>query len=140
MCEEKQKMELAKLGGSFWDGGVEAVEKGVKDMSPEDEEREEQEWVREVTETLESLKGVVVSEGYVRPHPTSILDYNFLTYSFFFYSPPADHAFHFSQLYIILSRTSQLLEAFASGLSDGSYGRDTVEYVLFRSTSCKNPT
>lgn len=63
MCEEKQRMELAKIGGSFWDGSVEAVEKGVKDMSPDDEEREEQEWVEEVTETLESLKGVVVSEG-----------------------------------------------------------------------------
>ncbi|KAF9448694.1 hypothetical protein P691DRAFT_800405 [Macrolepiota fuliginosa MF-IS2] len=106
MCEEKENMELTKLGGSFWEGGVEAVEKGVKEMSVADEEREEKEWVKEVTETLESLKGVVVSEG-----------------------PAADHAFHFSQLYIILNRMSQLLEAFASGLSDGSYGRETVEYA-----------
>lgn len=65
MCEEKETMELTKLGGSFWEGGVEAVEKGVKEMSAVDEEREEQDWVKEVTETLESLKGVVVSEGYV---------------------------------------------------------------------------
>ncbi|KAF5346850.1 hypothetical protein D9756_010620 [Leucocoprinus leucothites] len=106
MCEEKETMELTKLGGSFWEGSVEAVEKGVKEMSAADEEREEEEWIKEVTETLESLKGVVVAEG-----------------------PPADHAFHFSQLYIILNRTSQLLEAFARGLSDGSYGRDTTEYA-----------
>lgn len=66
MCEEKQNMELTKLGGSFWEGGVEAVEKGVKEMSAADEEREEQDWVKEVTETLESLKGIVVSEGCER--------------------------------------------------------------------------
>jgi len=41
--------------------------------------------------------------------------------------PLADHAFHFSQLYIILNRTTQLLEAFARGLTDGSYTRDTVQ-------------
>ncbi|EKM74849.1 hypothetical protein AGABI1DRAFT_80653 [Agaricus bisporus var. burnettii JB137-S8] len=106
MCEEKESMEIGKLGGNFWEEGVEGVRKGVRDVSVEDEEREEQEWVKEVTETLESLKGVAVSEG-----------------------PAADHAFHFSQLYIILNRTSQLLEAFARGLSDGSYRRDTVEYA-----------
>jgi nuclear pore complex protein Nup107 len=63
MCEEKQSMELRKLGGSFWEGSIEAVEKGVTEMSAADEEREEEEWVKEVTETLESLKGAVVSEG-----------------------------------------------------------------------------
>jgi nuclear pore complex protein Nup107 len=41
--------------------------------------------------------------------------------------PAADHAFHFSQLYIILNRASQLLEAFALGLTDDSYRRDTIE-------------
>ncbi|KXN92482.1 hypothetical protein AN958_07429 [Leucoagaricus sp. SymC.cos] len=106
MCEEKESEELFKLGGSFWEGGTDAVEKGVKDISAVDEEREEQGWVKEATEALESLKGIVVTEG-----------------------PPADHAFHFSQLYIILNRTSQLLEAFARGLSDGSYRRDTTEYA-----------
>lgn len=36
-------------------------------------------------------------------------------------SPPADHAFHFSQLHIILDRTSTLLEVFANGLQEGAY-------------------
>lgn len=106
MCEEKEVIELTKLEGCFWEGGAEGVEKGVKEMSVIDEEREEQDWANEVTETLESLKGIVVMEG-----------------------PPADHAFHFSQLYIILNRTSQLLEAFALGLTDGSFKPGTVEYA-----------
>lgn len=63
MCEEKESMEIGKLGGSFWEEGVEGVRKGVRDVPVEDEDREEQEWVKEVTETLESLKGVAVSEG-----------------------------------------------------------------------------
>lgn len=71
MCEEKESMELRKLGGSFWEGSIEAVEKGVKEMSAADEEREEEDWVKEVTETLDSLKGVVVSEGYLFPYTQS---------------------------------------------------------------------
>ncbi|KAF9448699.1 hypothetical protein P691DRAFT_759710 [Macrolepiota fuliginosa MF-IS2] len=104
MCEEKENMELMKLGDSFWEGGVEAVEKGVKEMPAVDAEREEKEWVKEVTETSKSLKDVVVWKA-------------------------ADHAFHFSQLYIILNRMSQLLEAFASGLSNRYYGREAIEYA-----------
>lgn len=63
MCEEKEVMELTKLEGCFWEGGAEGVEKGVKEMSAIDEECEEQDWANEVTETLESLKGIVVTEG-----------------------------------------------------------------------------
>ncbi|KAF8666241.1 hypothetical protein AX14_006510, partial [Amanita brunnescens Koide BX004] len=44
-------------------------------------------------------------------------------------SPPADHAFHFSQLHVILGRTSTLLDVFAGGLKDGVYGPGMEEYV-----------
>jgi len=44
---------------------------------------------------------------------------------------PADHAFHFSHLHIILDRTGALLEAFASGLVDGSFSKTPFEYVLY---------
>ena len=62
MCEEKTSQELAKLGGSFWEGGVEAVEVGVQDTPPE---QDEQDWETEVSTTLDNLKGVAVPEGYV---------------------------------------------------------------------------
>jgi nuclear pore complex protein Nup107 len=41
--------------------------------------------------------------------------------------PPADHAFYFSQLHIILDRTDTLLEAFAAGLVDGSFSKTSFE-------------
>ena len=62
MCEEKASQELAKLGGSFWEGGVEAVEVGVQ---PEQDEVDEGDWETEVCTTLDNLKGVAVLEGYV---------------------------------------------------------------------------
>lgn len=62
MCEEKASQELAKLGGSFWEGGVEAVEVGVQDTPPEQDEGD---WETEVSTTLDNLKGVSVLEGYV---------------------------------------------------------------------------
>lgn len=65
MCEEKASQELAKLGGSFWEGGVEAVEKGVQDTPPEQYEVDEGDWETEVFATLDSLKGIAVLEGCV---------------------------------------------------------------------------
>ena len=65
MCEEKASQELAKLGGSFWEGGVEAVELGVQDTAAEEDEVNEGEWETEVSATLDNLKGVAVLEGYV---------------------------------------------------------------------------
>jgi hypothetical protein len=62
ICEEKASQELAKLGGSFWEGGVEAVELGVRD---EQDEVDEGDWETEVSATLDNLKGVAVLEGYV---------------------------------------------------------------------------
>ena len=42
--------------------------------------------------------------------------------------PPADHAFHISQLLIILDRTDSLLEGFANGLQEGAYDPSSIEY------------
>ncbi|KIL59037.1 hypothetical protein M378DRAFT_169919 [Amanita muscaria Koide BX008] len=67
---------------------------------------DEEDWEKEVTATLESLKTAAVAEG-----------------------PPADDAFHFSQLHIILDRTTTLLDVFAGGLKDGSYGHGMYEYA-----------
>ncbi|KAE9401605.1 hypothetical protein BT96DRAFT_1018085 [Gymnopus androsaceus JB14] len=107
MCEEKQTMEMLRLGGSFWEGGMSAVEKGARSVSRETMENEEEEWEEEVRGTLDGLKDVHVEEG-----------------------PPADHPFHFSQLNIIQDRTGSLLEIFASGLQNGLHPPDTYEYVL----------
>ena len=65
MCEEKASQELAKLGRSFWEGGVEAVESGVQDTPLEQDEVDEGDWETEVSATLDNLKGVAVLEGYV---------------------------------------------------------------------------
>ena len=62
ICEEKASQELAKLGGSFWEGGVDAVELGVQDPSEQDE-ADEGDWENEVSATLDNLKGVAVLEG-----------------------------------------------------------------------------
>ncbi|KAF9071055.1 nuclear pore protein 84/107 [Rhodocollybia butyracea] len=98
MCEEKQAMEMSRLGGCFWDGGMSAVEKGVRSVSQETMENEEEEWEEEVRGTLDGLKSVHVEEG-----------------------SPADHPFHFSQLNIIQDRTGFLLEVFAEGLQNQSH-------------------
>ena len=65
MCEEKASQELAKLGGSFWEGGIEAVELGVEDTLLEQDGVGEGDWESEVSATLDNLKGVAVLEGYV---------------------------------------------------------------------------
>lgn len=53
-----------------------------------------------------------------------------LTFRCICIDPPADHVLHFSQLHIILDHTGMLLEAFASGLVDGSFSKTSFEYVL----------
>lgn len=65
MCEEKESMEMQRLGGAFWEGGLSAVEKGVRDISEAEAESEEAEWEKEVIGTLETLKTVAVADGYV---------------------------------------------------------------------------
>ena len=129
MCEEKASQEHAKLGGSFWEGGVEAVESGVQDTPPEQDEGD---WETEVSATLDNLKGVAVLEGYVAVRFSSLfiyIDYCVMK------SPRADHPFHVSQLFIILDRTDLLLDVFATGLEDGTYPRSSVELASFSSSS-----
>jgi nuclear pore complex protein Nup107 len=65
MCEEKESSEMLRIGGGFWEGGLDTVEKGVPHISPEEEEIEEEEWEKEVIGTLESLKHVKVEDGCV---------------------------------------------------------------------------
>ena len=63
LCEEKQSSEVARLGGSFWEGGLMAVYEGVRETSQDEEDAEEEEWEREATQALESLATVHVDEG-----------------------------------------------------------------------------
>ncbi|KAJ3753605.1 nuclear pore protein 84/107 [Lentinula raphanica] len=106
MCEEKQTMEMSRLGGSFWEGGMYAVEKGARFVSRATMEEEEEQWEEEVRTTLDSLKSVHVEEG-----------------------PPADHPFHFSQLNIIQDKTGSLLEIFAESLQKQTIQTNTYEYA-----------
>ena len=69
MCEEKESSEMLRIGGGLWEGGLEAVEKGVPQISREEEEMEEEEWEKEVVCTFESLKHVKVDDGSVRLLP-----------------------------------------------------------------------
>ncbi|PFH53633.1 hypothetical protein AMATHDRAFT_79092 [Amanita thiersii Skay4041] len=122
ICEQRESAELSRLAvhfGSFWEEqiyqdpssnppspppppppNVSAHTPNV--LNPIDED----DWEKEVNGSLASLASISVAEG-----------------------PPADHAFHFSQLHIILGRTSTLLDVFAGGLQDGSYGPETYEYT-----------
>ncbi|TEB19903.1 hypothetical protein FA13DRAFT_1820574 [Coprinellus micaceus] len=52
ICEEKESLELGRLGGSFWEGGA-----------VPDEDQEEEEWKAEVEATLKTLEDVAVTEG-----------------------------------------------------------------------------
>ncbi|KAF7323271.1 Nuclear pore complex protein [Mycena chlorophos] len=106
VCEEKQSMEMSRVGGSFWEGGLPAVENGVRIISAETEEAEIDEWEREVRGSLEVLKTVGVVEG-----------------------PNAQHPFHYSQLQIILNRIGPLMDNFATGIQDGTYSHESFEYT-----------
>lgn len=68
MCEEKQSAEMLRLDGGFWEGGTSAVEKGVTEVSKDEEDTEENEWEQEVLSTLQSLRSVQADEGYVTSH------------------------------------------------------------------------
>lgn len=59
MCEEREETELARLGGGFWENGVDGVEKGVETS----DSRGEEDWKKEVVTSLEKLKSVAVSDG-----------------------------------------------------------------------------
>lgn len=61
ICEQKQMEALARAGGGFWDGGVEAISNAMA-VDVEDE-REEMEWEVETVKTLEGLASVAVEEG-----------------------------------------------------------------------------
>ncbi|KAF8553085.1 hypothetical protein OG21DRAFT_1589517 [Imleria badia] len=104
LCEEKQSAEMIKLGGGYWESGLEALN-DVSIPVEDADEKEEEEWENEATAALETLGGVNVDDG-----------------------PPADNAFHVSQLAIILDRTHPLLESFAAGLRDGMYDSESSEY------------
>ncbi|KAG6906112.1 hypothetical protein DXG01_015860 [Tephrocybe rancida] len=112
MCEERESGEMEKLGGGFWEGGLKAVEIGLWEEEEEDEgkaerEREEEEdWVDMVAETLEALKDVAVAEGL-----------------------GSEHAFHYSQLHIILNKTDMMLENFAKALRTGSLPPSSREHA-----------
>ncbi|KAK7023754.1 nuclear pore complex protein [Favolaschia claudopus] len=106
VCEEKQSTEMLRIGGSFWEGGLAAVNRGVRLLSPDVEEAESDEWEKEVIGSLDILKTVAVQEG-----------------------PGAQHPLHFSQLQIILNRIGPLMENFAAGVQDGTYAQASLEYT-----------
>ncbi|TFK22529.1 nuclear pore complex protein [Coprinopsis marcescibilis] len=107
ICEEKESMELGRIGGIFWegDGDLKALEQGVRNVSKLDSEAERKQWEQEAVGALEMLRDVAVVEG-----------------------PGAEHAYHFSQLHIILNRMDVLLNSFAGSLADDRFQKDTFEY------------
>ncbi|TFY52382.1 hypothetical protein EVJ58_g10050 [Rhodofomes roseus] len=112
-CEERLAVGLAGLASeSFWEGGVAAVEGPAVEEGTEGAnsgsrmETEEEDWEKEVLGALESLSNVAVEEG-----------------------SNADDPFHVSQLHIILDRTDELLEAFASSLQQGEYDTSAPQYA-----------
>ncbi|KAI0350765.1 hypothetical protein OH77DRAFT_1412455 [Trametes cingulata] len=100
-CEERLSAGLAEIEREcFWEGGLGALEApgAFAESAREGAGEGEEEWEREVVQGLEALGSVQVAEG-----------------------APADNPYHVSQLHIILDRTDALLEAFASGLQEGTY-------------------
>ncbi|KAI6008910.1 nuclear pore protein 84/107 [Pisolithus orientalis] len=95
---------MLKLKGCFWEGASATLEEMPVPLNGTDED-EKEEWQKQVTSALETLGGVVVEDG-----------------------PPADNAFHVSQLAIIFNRIQPLLDTFATGLRDGIYDPDSSEY------------
>lgn len=63
MCEEKESAEMSRLAQSFWEGGLTRPENGHAHVDEEIEEAEEEEWEREVVDSLESLGNIIVDEG-----------------------------------------------------------------------------
>ncbi|EKM50986.1 uncharacterized protein PHACADRAFT_177673 [Phanerochaete carnosa HHB-10118-sp] len=102
VCEEKESQEMARLRTSFWENPEEL---DIGAPADDNDEAEEEEWEREVVGSLESLGTVSVEEG-----------------------APSDNPYHISQLSIILDRTDALLEAFATGLKEGRYDPESIDY------------
>ncbi|KAH9850869.1 nuclear pore protein 84/107 [Lenzites betulinus] len=98
-CEERLSVGLSAIEREcFWENGLGALESGAAVPVEGAEEDVEEEWEQEVVQALEGLSNVQVADG-----------------------APADHPYHVSQLHIILDRTDLLLEAFATGLQEGTY-------------------
>jgi nuclear pore complex protein Nup107 len=62
LCEEKQAAEMIKLGGGYWEGGLEVL-KDLPIPVEDADEKEEEEWEKEATAALETLGGVNVDDG-----------------------------------------------------------------------------
>ena len=88
VCEEKESMELARLGlfwegnggGEFWSGKGGAIVSGREtdgEAEEREEEKEEREWEKEVVGALESLKMVQVADGWVSSHLSFDIPFNF---------------------------------------------------------------
>ncbi|KAG6828732.1 hypothetical protein H0H92_006920 [Tricholoma furcatifolium] len=115
MCEERQSGEMDKLGGGFWEGGLKGLEQhgggelgmgmgmGMGNVHDEEEERS---WIEHVAETLEALKDIAVAEGL-----------------------GSEHAFHYSQLHIILNKTDAMFDNFANALRNGSLPPSSREHA-----------
>jgi nuclear pore complex protein Nup107 len=117
MCEEKQTMEMNRLGANFWEAGLDAALSGAPEESLV---TEEEEWENEVLVTLTSLRSIPVDEGY---------GFSQLRYILNLYSVSGDHPFHFCQLYLILNQTDTLLTLFADGLQSDTYPVSSPEYA-----------
>ena len=62
LCEEKQTAEMIKLGGGYWENGLEALSDASIPVDDADE-KEEEEWEKEATTALETLGAVNVDDG-----------------------------------------------------------------------------
>ena len=62
LCEEKQTAEMIKLGGGYWESGLEVLD-GLPASMEDADEKEEEEWEKEATAVLETLGGVNVDDG-----------------------------------------------------------------------------
>lgn len=103
ICEEKESSEMSRLHGSFWEGSA-RTSGGTDNAIDQDEDDE---WEREVRETLSSLSNISVEEG-----------------------APADNPYHSCQLHIILGQMEQLLEGFAVGLQRRLYDPTSPDYAI----------
>lgn len=107
---------MRAYGGGYWEAGADVVSRikragatnghdeqdGEVDMEMDTEE----EWAREVVDTLDSIAHVAVTDG-----------------------PPATDPFHVSQLHIILNRTDKLITDYAAGLESGEFNPEQDKSV-----------
>jgi nuclear pore complex protein Nup107 len=64
VCEEKESMELSRLG-VFWEEKGRVVDGADGEAEDREKAKEEKEWEKEVVGALESLKTVQVADGWV---------------------------------------------------------------------------